>query len=54
MLGTPTGAWLDNVHRALDDAVAAAYGWPADLSDEDVLAPLLGLNHEPAATGAPQ
>ncbi len=43
--GTPAGAWLDNLHRALDEAVAAAYGWPADLSDEDVLARLLALNH---------
>jgi hypothetical protein len=23
-------AWLDNAHRDLDAAVAAAYGWPAD------------------------
>jgi hypothetical protein len=29
--------WLDALHRALDDAVAAAYGWPANLSDDDVL-----------------
>ena len=42
--GTPEGAWLDNLHRALDAAVAAAYGWPADLSDDDVLARLLELN----------
>jgi type II restriction/modification system DNA methylase subunit YeeA len=26
--------WLDNAHRRLDEAVFAAYGWPADLSDE--------------------
>jgi hypothetical protein len=24
-------AWLDNVHRELDEAVAATYGWPAGL-----------------------
>jgi type II restriction/modification system DNA methylase subunit YeeA len=42
--GTPEGAWLDTLHRALDEAVAAAYGWPADLSDDDVLARLLELN----------
>ena len=24
-------AWLDHAHKDLDDAVAAAYGWPADL-----------------------
>jgi type II restriction/modification system DNA methylase subunit YeeA len=48
--GTPEGAWLDNLHRALDAAVAAAYGWPADLSDEDILSRLLELNHA-RATG---
>jgi type II restriction/modification system DNA methylase subunit YeeA len=42
--GTPAGAWLDHLHRALDEAVAAAYGWPADLADEEVLARLLALN----------
>ena len=30
----------------LEDAVAAAYGWPADLSDEQVLERLLALNLE--------
>ena len=44
MRGTPTGAWLDGLHRTLDDAVAAAYGWPPDLSDGDVLSRLLTLN----------
>jgi hypothetical protein len=38
--------WLDNVHRNLDTAVFAAYGWPADLSDDDILARLLALNLE--------
>lgn len=37
-------AWLDHAHRALDEAVAAAYGWPADLSDDDILAKLFALN----------
>jgi hypothetical protein len=27
--------WLANAHRALDEAVAAAYGWPADLGDDE-------------------
>jgi type II restriction/modification system DNA methylase subunit YeeA len=36
--------WLDQAHRALDAAVAAAYGWPADLSDDAVLSRLLALN----------
>lgn len=39
-------AWLDNAHRDLDAAVAAAYGWPADISVEDALARLLALNLE--------
>lgn len=43
--GTPAGTWLDNLHRTLDDAVAAAYGWPADISTEDALAHLFALNH---------
>jgi hypothetical protein len=33
-------AWLDNTHRDLDDA--AYYGWPADLSDEQILERLSG------------
>ena len=36
--------WLDNAHRKLDAAVFAAYGWPATLSDEEILARLLALN----------
>jgi hypothetical protein len=47
--GTPEGAWLDGLHRDLDEAVAAAYGWPATISDEGVLTRLLALNHERAA-----
>ena len=30
--------WLADAHAALDAAVAAAYGWPADISDEDACA----------------
>jgi len=36
--------WLADAHDALDAAVAAAYGWPADISAEDVLHELLALN----------
>jgi hypothetical protein len=40
-------AWLDNAHKALDAAVAAAYGWtdytPA-MPDEEILRRLLALN----------
>jgi hypothetical protein len=41
-------AWLDLAHTKLDVAVAAAYGWPADLSDEQILERLLALNLERA------
>ncbi len=44
--GTPEGVWLDALHRDLDVAMATAYGWPADLSDDEVLGRLLALNHE--------
>ena len=36
--------WLDLLHRRLDAAVAAAYGWPAALDDDALLARLLALN----------
>ena len=50
--GTPAGAWLDNLHRALDEAVATAYEWPAELPDDEVLARLLALNQRRAASGS--
>ena len=37
-------AWLDNAHRDLDAAVAAAYGWPASLSEEEALARAVGAS----------
>ncbi|MCU0839930.1 MAG: class I SAM-dependent DNA methyltransferase, partial [Rhodospirillales bacterium] len=37
-------AWLDHAHRDLDAAVAVAYGWPADLADDEILKRLLALN----------
>jgi type II restriction/modification system DNA methylase subunit YeeA len=45
--------WLVDAHRDLDAAVAAAYGWPADISDEDALARLLELNLARAAVNGP-
>ncbi len=36
--------WLDDAHAALDAAVAAAYGWRPDISNEDALRELLALN----------
>lgn len=40
--------WLDAAHKRLDAAVLDAYGWPHDLSDEEILARLLELNLERA------
>lgn len=40
--------WLDLAHKQLDEAVFAAYGWETSISDEDILARLLALNHERA------
>ena len=42
-------AWLDMAHKDLDAAVAGAYGWPADLSDDEILERLFKLNQERAA-----
>ena len=39
---------LDEHHQAIDAAVAAAYGWPADLAEEEVLARLVALNRQRA------
>jgi hypothetical protein len=45
--------WLDLVHRKLDEAVFAAYGWPVELGDEKILGRLLQLNLPRAAAGPP-
>jgi hypothetical protein len=40
-------AWLDIAHKALDQAVAAAYGWTdytPEMPDEEILKRLLALN----------
>ena len=42
-------AWLDDAHRVLDAAVAAAYGWAdytPQMPDDDILRRLLALNRE--------
>ena len=36
--------WLADAHATLDAAVASAYGWPADISEDDALRELLALN----------
>lgn len=48
-------AWLTHAHKALDEAVAEAYGWADDwragkLTDDETLARLFRLNQERAAT----
>jgi type II restriction/modification system DNA methylase subunit YeeA len=42
-------SWLVELHRKLDVAVFAAYGWPSTLTDAEVLERLLALNHERTA-----
>lgn len=41
--------WLADAHADLDRAVAAAYGWPEDISTDDALARLLAENLARAA-----
>jgi type II restriction/modification system DNA methylase subunit YeeA len=43
--------WLDNAHKALDEAVAEAYGWGDDwrsgaLTDDEILSRLFRLNQQ--------
>ena len=40
---------LKKIHDDLDAAVFAAYGWPLDLTDEQILEKLVALNAERAA-----
>mgnify|MGYP003288196122 CR=1 FL=1 len=37
-------AWLENAHRVSNEAVAEAYGWKPDMSDDEMLTKLLALN----------
>jgi len=39
---------LKQIHDDLDTAVAEAYGWPADLAEEEILERLVALNQERA------
>ena len=50
--GTPDGRWLDDLHAALDAAVAEAYGWPVDITEADFMERLLVLNGARPAAGA--
>jgi len=50
-------AWLDNAHKTLDAAVAAAYGWTdytPQMPDEEILRRLLALNLARKAAEAAQ
>ena len=38
--------WLTDAHAALDEAVAAAYGWGTEIGEEEALGELLGLNRK--------
>ncbi len=40
---------LDHIHNTLHNAVLDAYGWPRNLSDEQILERLLALNLQRAA-----
>jgi len=41
--------WLMKAHQALDNAVATAYGWENNLSDDEILERLLALNLQRSA-----
>jgi hypothetical protein len=43
---------LRDLHDEIDAAVAEAYGWPVDLSDDEILHRLVALNKERAAEEA--
>src|ERR1700730_9501033 len=47
--GWPSCAWLANAHAKLDNAVAHAYRFPVDLTDEQILERLLALTLERSA-----
>jgi hypothetical protein len=40
---------VNRLHEQIDEAVAAAYGWPADLPPSEIVARLVALNAERAA-----
>jgi len=41
--------WLIKAHQTLDNAVATAYGWETNLSDDEILERLLALNLQRSA-----
>ena len=52
-MGPRWPGFLEAAHKALDELVAAAYGWAdytADMPDEEILKRLLALNLERSAS----
>lgn len=45
--------WLSQAHLELDRAVLNAYGWPEDISEQELLKRLLRLNHDRLVIMAP-
>ncbi len=39
-------SWLRFAHDRLDEAVAAAYVWSVDLSDDEIVSPMLDLSFD--------
>lgn len=52
-LYTDNPTWLRQAHERLDQSVAAAYGWPANLRDDEILCRVFDLNAKrtPVAQG---
>jgi type II restriction/modification system DNA methylase subunit YeeA len=46
-------SWLAELHRKLDEAVFAAYGWPSTMTENELLERLLRLNQERIARVRP-
>ena len=42
-------SWLTLAHRALDEAVFAAYAWESELTSDEIICRLLELNQERGA-----
>ena len=45
-------AWLKNAHREIDDAVMAAYGWPGDMSEHEIIGRLIDMNIQRSSSSA--
>jgi type II restriction/modification system DNA methylase subunit YeeA len=54
MLYNEEPTWLTHASDALDQAVAEAYGWPTNLTEDELLSRLLALNEERSKEGTIQ